>query len=253
MAEKLISRNWVDPRQRRQAPQWCWLGMGCRCLSRTGAPVSAGTAAPPAPRTGSVPHPLGWVPVQRGRTTCWFARSFWGPSDDFYCLLTRHPSIVPCPELEQQAGHRDPKRWPGPPVSAWASRPQFGRNPARRPAQPCRSGPGEPLRGRSPCPARPAAACRRQSRCGQGCFAPELRGAGFGTGVSGCKRGFQRLPCFLRRISGTKPKASPHPHALPTAGFCPACSTSLQLQEGMGGLAAPRSGHSHAPAPRFGR
>ena len=138
MAEKLISCNWVDPRRMRQAQPRCWLGMGRRCLSRTGAPVSVGTAAPPTPRTGSAPAPSSGHFAGAGARAARQDHALvcevtLGSTRHLLCFdgpSAKYPSVVPCPEMDTGSPNagQDLQSQPG------LVHPRFGRNLAQRPA-----------------------------------------------------------------------------------------------------------------------
>lgn len=247
MAEELISCNWVDPKRMRQAQPRCWLGTGSRCLSRTGVPVSAGTAAPTdglCPRTQLGAFHWGRCPSGEAGPRAGLQGHFGVHTLSF---------MVPPPDIPPSYLVLS---W------TWGSRmldensslsqglfiPSLGQillniqRACPTPSQPCWSGPGDLLLATEQEEETLASSSR--------CRLPEtdliqarmLRFGtprGFGRGVSGCKAGFQRLPCFLRRISGTEPKASLHPRALAAAGVCGACSTSLQLLGGLWGVSLP--------------
>lgn len=96
MAEKLISCNWVDPRQGRQGQQRCWLGMGHRWLSRPGVLVSAGTGVLLAP--GAVPaQGCLWGGARAvGQCQVLLCRVSLGFSHGFLCFDGPSASITPC-------------------------------------------------------------------------------------------------------------------------------------------------------------
>lgn len=94
MAEKLISCNWVDPRQGRQGQQRCWLGMGHQWLSRTGVLVSAGMESCWHHGQCQLTAVSGVVPVQWGIARCCFPGSPWGSLMAFCVLMVPLSCLV---------------------------------------------------------------------------------------------------------------------------------------------------------------
>lgn len=190
MAEKLISCNWVDPRRMRQAQQWCWLGMGHQCLSRTGALVSAGTGPMEGLCSCTQLGRFTGAGACAARLVC---EVTWGPCVVFPVLMVPLPNTPPALRaLRGTLGSQTRVRSSSPSQDLFI--PSLGeillkgQRACRTHSQPRQNGPESPSwpQGRRRRPAQRAPSPLPRGRAGQGRGAL-LRGFGFVRGVSSCR------------------------------------------------------------------